>query len=486
VEILSTHISHIFLVGDRAYKLKHAVAFPYLDFSTVNKRRLACEAEVRLNRRTAPGLYLDVVPVSRPPDGDFLFNDDRDPVDWLVEMRRFSQNELFDSLARENRLSRPVMEKLAEQIFSFHDGEAPVADLDGAGIIRLIINNNVQCLVEFSRGVLDQTLVDNVVRETDQLFDLCVSKLSDRSNAGKVRHCHGDLHLKNIVLLEGLPTLFDAIEFNTALSEIDTFYDLAFLLMDLAHRGLPELANTVFNRYLELSEDYDALACLPLFQSMRAVIRGHVAAAQYHQTDERERSAKQQEAADYLKRALTFRSRNPARLIGIGGLSGTGKSRLARDLAPRVWASPGAVILRSDVTRKRLAGAHPLDRLPPEAYSWEMTQRTFETLNTEAKTVLSQGHTVIVDAVFSNDDQRNALENVAREAGTPFTGLWLTAAQEVREERVAERTGDASDATVEIVRQQAGYDVGTVGWHKIEAASDREITTRLALDYLEA
>ncbi len=257
VERIETHVSEVFLVGDRALKLKRAVVFPYLDFSTAGKRRAACEAEVRINRRTAPDIYKGVVAVTRRRDGTLAVGGDGTPVDWLVDMRRFDQDTLFDRLARKGALKRAMMEDLADAIARFHDSADVRTDAGGRAGVAMILNSNAQCFVDWGPGILDAAETDSLGRQADAALAAAAPVLERRRRGGRVRFCHGDLHLRNICLVDGRPTLFDGIEFNDAFATIDVLYDLAFLLMDLDTVGW-RLASIVFNRYLDVTGDATA------------------------------------------------------------------------------------------------------------------------------------------------------------------------------------------------------------------------------------
>jgi predicted kinase len=286
-----------------------------------------------------------------------------------------------------------------------------------------------------------------------------------------VRRCHGDLHLRNICLWEGRPTLFDAIEFSEELATIDLLYDLAFLLMDLEYRGARNLANRVLNRYFDRGEGEDALAVLPLFMATRAIIRAHVSAstAARHGATAAGQSAREQSRA-YLDLALRLLQPSPARLIAVGGLSGTGKSTLAYELAPQLGGSPGARVLRSDVIRKRLQGVAPETKLPAEAYRPEVTRQVYDALMRHAGQALAAGATVIADAVFSDPGERVAIEGAARQASVEFAGLWLEAPAATLEARLRGRRADASDADVAVLRRQLERPIGAMSWTLVDAA----------------
>ncbi len=477
VERRETHVSVVFLAGDRAFKLKRAVRFPYLDFSTSALRRAACEAEVAVNRRTATGMYLGVVAVTRERGGGLRLGGDGAPVEWLVEMTRFDEDTLFDRLARLGALDRDAMEDLAEAVARLHGQAEARARGGGRAGMGVIVDGNAATFAECAEGVLDSAKVERLNRLTRRALDRCAALLDARRAAGRVRRCHGDLHLRNIFLLDGKPTLFDALEFNQALADIDVLYDLAFLLMDLDHRGPRRLASIALNRYLDITGDTAGLEALGLFLSVRAAIRSHVeAAAAAGRTKRSEAARLGAEARAYLDMALTYLAPPPPMLVAVGGFSGAGKSRLARELAPFLGAAPGARVVRSDVVRKRLAGVHALSRLGPEGYSAAMTERTYRTIFAEARTALEAGYAVIADAVFARPGQRRAIAAIAARARVPFHGLWLEAPLEVRERRVTVRRRNVSDADAGLVRAQAAYGMGEIDWDRIDSSGPREET----------
>jgi predicted kinase len=285
-----------------------------------------------------------------------------------------------------------------------------------------------------------------------------------------VRQCHGDLHLRNIVLLDGVPTLFDAIEFNDEIACADVWYDLAFLLMDLWRRQLPRHANAVFNGYAAETGDLEGLALLPLFLSCRAAVRAKTSAtAARLQADAARSRELENTAREYLAMAIDLLQPEPPRLIAIGGLSGSGKSTVALALAPSVGAAPGALVLRSDEIRKTLCGAATLDRLGPAGYTPEMSQKVYGALADRAAMALRAGRTVIVDAVFARPADRAAIEAVGSSASAPFAGFWLDAPVDVLLTRTAQRQHDASDADASVVHQQVDAGIGSLSWRRVDA-----------------
>jgi hypothetical protein len=308
--------------------------------------------------------------------------------------------------------------------------------------------------------------------------------LQRRQRDGHVRRCHGDLHLANIVLIDGVPTLFDAIEFDETLATTDVLYDLSFLLMDLDHRGQRATANAVLNRYLwrrQEASDLDALAALPVFLALRASIRAMVG-AQRAKLAEEENAA----ALAYLERAVRYLDNPPPQLVLVGGLSGSGKSTLATALAPSIGRAPGAVHLRSDLERKALFGAGELERLSENAYGEDVTARVYDLMTQKTEAALRAGHSVIVDAVHAHRQERTAIEAVARRNGARLSAFWLDAPAAVLLARVAARKNDASDATPQVVERQLSYDLGQLEWTRLDASGPLEETLRTALSHLHA
>ena len=463
VEVIETHISRVFLAGERVYKLKRAVKLPYVDFTDPKTRKWACEQELALNRRTAPAIYLKVAAITKAPNGALALDGDGAAIDWVVVMQRFDQDQLLDALAQKpGALSRAHMENLAESLFAFHQACEIVKDRGGFEASAAIARGNVEMLHKFGDSTFDSRKMADLAGFTEAALARTEALLETRRDSGRVRRAHGDLHLRNIVLLGDKPTPFDCIEFNDDFAVIDVLYDLAFLLMDLDHRGSRGLANAVLNRTLDLTGDVDGLACLPLFLSMRAAVRAHVDAAQ----------RKFDEGQAYLDLALDYLTARPVRLIAVGGLSGSGKSSLAQQIAPAIGRAPGAVVLRSDAIRKRLAGVGLYDKLPTSAYTPDMSDRVYASLLGDAQRALAAGHSVILDAVHAKAGERDQAHNLAHELKVPFTGLWLDVPLAVRQDRIGGRRRDASDATAEVAKAQDSYDLGPLDWQILDAGGD--------------
>ncbi|PZA13053.1 DNA-binding protein [Rhodopseudomonas palustris] len=467
VKQIDTHGAAVFLEGNRALKIKRAVKFPFLDYSTLAKRKTACEQELAVGQRFAPTIYRRVVPITRTDNGALQIGGDGPVMEWAVEMMRFDDSATLDHLARAGSLGPELIDAVADAIAASHLAAPLAASAPWVASIEPILADDT---AELAAGGFAADDVSALDRGSRAALGRLRPLLERRGAAGFVRWCHGDLHLANIVILDGKPTLFDAIEFDPIIASVDVLYDLAFPLMDLLHYGRGSDSAQLLNRYLaETADDnFDALSALPLLLSMRAAIRAKVLLAR-PAADDSIRDANRAIAESYFALALRLIAPPPPRLIAVGGLSGTGKSVLARALSGHVPPLPGAVVLRSDVARKRLYGVADTERLPATAYTPDVTEKVYRGLAERAARILNQGHSVIVDAVFSKPDERQAIEAIAAELAVPFHGVFLTADLDIRIARVSGRIGDASDATPEIVRQQHSYAHGVIGWTTIDA-----------------
>ncbi|CAA7614429.1 bifunctional aminoglycoside phosphotransferase/ATP-binding protein [Magnetospirillum sp. SS-4] len=475
VQRIDTHISAVFLAGDRAFKLKKAVWLPFLDFTALAARKAACDAEFEINRRAAPDLYLGVRPLTRRPDGRVGLDGDGEVIDWVVEMNRFDQDGLFDRLARRGELDRALANRLTEAVFAFHSAAPRRPDKGGTAGLAWTVDTNRASMLPHVPAILAAGAVDRLTEASRAAVARLGPLLEARREAGLVRHCHGDLHLGNICLYLGRPVLFDAIEFSEDIACIDVFYDLAFLLMDLDRRGNRRAASWVMNHYLDLSGDFDGVAALPLFLSVRAAIRAHVSAAMAVHAGAGAAERLAADAVEYLDAAQAYLEPPPPRLLAVGGLSGSGKSRMGRELAPFLGV-PGAAVVRSDSLRKHLMGVSIHDRLGPDGYAVEVTERTYRALYDTCARLLAAGHSVVADAVFARPEQRAAIEAVARRAGVRFDGLWLEAPPDLAARRIVERKANVSDATPEVLERQRSYDLGDIAWTRVDSSPPKDVT----------
>lgn len=463
VEKIQTHISYIFLAGNKAYKLKREIKLPYLDFSTLEERRKACENEVKINKRTAPIIYIGVKPITVDPMGVYSIGGDGKIIDWVVEMTRFEGDKLLSQCAKRGLLDANLIENLAKEIYSFHS-KAKVHKESGSGDIAAILQNNLECFSKFGTGLFSEQQIKEAAAGSKKILAGISHLLDLRKRNGKVRHCHGDLHLANIVLIDGKPILFDAIEFDDALATIDVIYDLSFLIMDLAFQGLVVEANVLLNRYITLSLDFEGLAALPLFLSMRSGIRAHVAALNKDKV----------KVKNYMRFALKCLKPTSPKLVAIGGLSGSGKSSLARIISPNLTPLPGAVLLRSDIIRKQLSGIDQYAKLTEQAYSADITRKTYDEIYKRATIALNAGYSVIADAVFAAPFEREAIQDVGVRTEIKFKGIWLETDPSIASARISNRKNDASDATTSVLDQQLDYDVGTMNWSTFDSSMSLE------------
>ena len=395
VKRVDTANAVVFLAGADVYKAKRAVKFPFMDLSTLDKRREACEAEIAVNRASAPQIYLSTLPITRRGQ-TFALGGDGEIVEWAVHMRRFDENATLDRIADRGGVSDAIIDKLALVIRHMH-ARAPLRDAaPAAHALETYIEQNRAAFAE-RLDLFDPSIARKLTDDSRLAFANVRPILLERGEAGFVRRCHGDLHLRNVVLLEGQPTLFDAVEFSDEVATGDVLYDLAFLLMDLEERGLRAAANRLFNRYLasEPPEALTGLNALPLFLSLRAAIRAKVEAA----NAERLKGDKCKEAGAlahrYFDCAVHFLVAAPPRLVAVGGLSGVGKSALARALAPEIGRAPGALWLRSDAERKAMFGVDETVHLPVSAYASDVTRDVYDRLVMKARTALRAGQSVL-------------------------------------------------------------------------------------------
>jgi uncharacterized protein len=468
VDRIDTHAASVFLERGRALKIKRAVRFPYLDYSTLEKRKAACDEEIKINRRFAPQIYRRVIPITQNSDGSLDIDGNGTPVEFAIEMTRFDEHQTIDHLAEAGPLDPDLVDAIADAIAASHESAPAAPAAPWIESIPPIIEGNTKAF-RIAGCCFPADDIDDLAEASLSAFSLKRALLEQRGIQGYVRRCHGDLHLANIVLLDHKPVLFDAIEFDPIIASIDVLYDLAFAIMDFIRYDRHAAANTLLNGYLAKtpSENVDVLTALPLFISLRAAIRANVLLAHLDQACH--------DKADVMRSARTYfdlahLAIHPPTLVAIGGLSGTGKSVLARGLAPSVAPLPGAVILRTDVLRKQLFHVNERNRLPETAYQSNITKQIYEILVQRARRILLQGHSVVVDAVFADELERDAIHDAARKLNIRFAGFFLVTDLATRLSRVGSRERDASDATPKIAGLQEKYDIGEVDWVIIDAS----------------
>jgi aminoglycoside phosphotransferase family enzyme/predicted kinase len=433
--MLETHISWILLVGGYAFKLKKPVVLPFVDYGTAIRRHFFCNEELRLNRRFAPALYLDVVPV-------------KGAGEWAVRMRRFDEAKRLDHVCARGELSLAHLSELARVITAFHD-KAAVATVDSSFGSPAIVS--ALALANFTelhdQLPAEQARLSKLKQWTVSEFARVQARMLARKQAGRVRECHGDLHLGNLVLIDGQVTPFDCIEFNEDLRWIDVAAELAFTYVDLLDHQRPDLATWLLNEWLMCSGDFDALPVLRFHAVYRAVVRAKVAAI----------NGNTAAAADYLALAERLSMPPAVSLTITCGPTGSGKTTLSREsiLADR---HASTLCLRSDVERKRLFGLAPFtdsqSALAEGIYSDDANARTYVHLAKLAAECLSAGWSVIVDASFLERRQRQVFQALAERCQVPFSILLCAAPAEVLAQRLAARQGDASEATPAVLARQ--------------------------------
>ncbi|MGP3697559.1 bifunctional aminoglycoside phosphotransferase/ATP-binding protein [Rhodobacter sp. NSM] len=466
VEVVETHGALVFLAGREAFKIKRAVRYDYMDLSTLERRHRMLLRELELNRPPAPGIYRDVVAVAREAEG-LALGGKGEPVEWVLRMWRFPAEDELSAVAERGALDDRLAARLGRAVANYHRA-APRREADGDRLIAEILDELARVFAGMEVA-LGRERIARFDADARAALARLAPLLGRRSVEGRVRRCHGDLHLRNLVLIEGEPVPFDALEFDERLGTCDILYDLAFLLMDLDHRGLTRAAGIALGAWLlaAAGTEDSGLAALPLFLAVRAAIRAMVLV----QTDTARGAPghSDTEARHLLDEACRALSPPPPRLIAVGGVSGSGKTLLAASLAPGVGLPPGAVHLRSDLERKALAGVAADRHLPGAAYADEARRRVYRRMLDRAGALLRAGWPVILDATFLDPADREAAQDLARACGLRLEGIWLETSPEVLVERVTSRQGDASDADEAVVRAQLGRHPGAGDWILLDA-----------------
>lgn len=455
-----THLSHVFITEDDVYKLKKPLKLSFCDFSTLEKRRLACLKEIEVNQALAGELYRGILPITSE-NGAYRIGGTGEPIDWLVHMSPFRADDRADIALRQGRLSALALRDFVTRLFLHHKQTPHIGDPGWPDHLLGLTDDLAANLLgasappERTRNVEQwrQALRLRIIENRDLL--------EQRGRDAILTRCHGDLHLKNLCFWQDRLVAYDALEFDESLVRIDRLYDTAFLIADLWHHGFQAHANLVMNRYLGLSGDYDSVQLMPVYGALRAAIRGMTA----------QLSGQPGIAEDYLATSSTFLAPAPGtRPFLIAGRSGTGKSTLAASLAPRLAPPPGALHIRSDVLRKRRAGRLPEDQLPDEAYGATENRAVYDACLKTAQG-LKDRWPVILDI---------ALAGKGAEDLTPLDRLspvkiWLTAPEDILRLRIAGRREDASDATIGVMESQRTSPPGD-GWHMIDASGSPDET----------
>ena len=484
VRLIETHGAIVFLTDRKAYKMKKSVYFPYMDYSTLERRKSMCDREIDLNQRTAAEIYLRVLPITREEDSHLTFDGRGEAIEWLIEMNRFEPSDVLDRVAERGELTLEIIAKIAANLVQFHQNAEICDRVPGAEQIIRVIRGNDEQFASFAR-ILPRDRTRELTNLSLALAERYRILLDRRQKEGYIKHCHGDLHLHNICLYRGEPFFFDAIEFNESFSIIDVLYDVAFLLMDLDFRNFSAYANWIFNYYSWHERDFTGVALLPLFLATRAAVRSHVSVAIAESLYvPAQRPKFLQDAKTYLAKSLDYLAPRKPVCVAIGGLSGTGKSTLALTIAPQLDRCPGALILRSDVMRKLHFNVPLQEKLPDRCYSKEASQIVYQKLFAIAKTALQAGISVIIDCVFASDRLRQDVETVAKTCRVPFYGIWLTVSSKIAYQRIEERKNNVSDATIDIRKRQEFLDLGEIQWQVFDAELEEKLLVEWIKSYL--
>ncbi len=483
VLVKETNISYTFLTGQKAYKLKKGVKYPYVDYSTIEKRHQACLKEFEICERYTQAFCYGVQEVVQDKKGRIFLRSacadkKAEVIDYVLEMEEFHENMLFENMVDKGDLDRFEMMDTAELIFNQQEKSEIVSDRDGVDIIKKrIIENNamIRCFVP---EIFDEEDVDEMEKAQLEALEKHQALLRQRGKDGKIRSCHGDLTLRNLALWHSQVISLNPVEFNDEISQIDTLYDFAFLLVEMESKGVRRLASILFNHYMALTADWNGIPVLPLFLSCRAAVNAYVFAQRSSEMkDKQDAILMANRAYEQFVIARRFLVSQEPMLLACGGLSGSGKSRIGRESAPFIGNPPGAVILRDDVLRKNLLKTSLESQMDTAQYTPELESKVFEALCEEARRVLLSGQSVVTDALFHNEAQRKAIEALAKEIGVPFQGIWVDAPLDVRAERVMSRKRNPSDVkTIEELKKQLDVDVGKISWNKVDTSGDRMAT----------
>ena len=454
IQVLQTHISYIFLTGDYAYKLKKPVNMGFLDFSSLEKRQYYCQQELALNRPIAPEIYLDVLPITQHQE-TLEMNGKGEIIDYVVKMRQFPQTTLFSEMEKAGKLTESLLAQLGKRVAKFHQETKRNDYISAFGKpekIQSAIENNYRHTEKYVGSVQNQKQFLETKAFTDRFFQDNNSLLKKRVNHHFIRECHGDLHLKNICYWRDKIQLFDRIEFNEPFRFVDVMYDVAFTMMDLEFRDCQELATVFLNNYLEQTGDWEGVQLLPLYLTRQAYVRGKVNSLMLDDPNiaaEDKQEARKQ-AKQYYHLAWQYTQPKEGQLWMMSGLSGSGKTTVARDIAKQ----QRAIHLRSDAVRKHLAGIDPEAVGNGDIYRSEMTEKTYERLLEIGSLLASNGWNVILDAKYDRQYLREAVITEAKDHHLPLRIVYCTAPMDILLDRVAKRQGDISDATPSLLAQQ--------------------------------
>ena len=484
IELIETHISWVILTGEFAYKIKKPVDFGFLDFSTLQKRKYFCQQELHLNRRLAADIYLEVVAITGTTDKPQIAGSG-EIIEYAVRMKQFPQSAQLDNMLAASELKLTHMDTIADMVARFHQS-AEVADtasnFGNAETVYQPVEENFQQIKQqpASSPYADQLTV--LARWSQAQLKEKQKIMAQRKASNFIRHCHGDMHLRNMLWLNDKAMAFDCIEFNEKLSWIDVISDAAFLIMDLQHRQQQPLANRFLNRYLEVTGDYAALSLLPFYLGYRAMVRAKVSVLRLAQNNISAQQNQQilTEFESYLELAGRYTKTSTPQLIIMRGFSASGKSTVSQQLLDKT----GMIRIRSDIERKRLFASDSTTKTAGKInagiYASEATQQTYEKLRKLASDIINAGYSVIVDAAFLKHEQRQIFQQLATQLQVTYNILQTTAPDEVLRQRIQNRKNDISDADLAVLEYQlANYQT----LHKSETAYTTSIDTTQTVDF---
>jgi aminoglycoside phosphotransferase family enzyme/predicted kinase len=456
IKIIQTHISYVFLTGEFAYKLKKPVNFGFLDFSTLAQRQHFLEEELRLNQPVAPDIYLEIIPIIKQNDRYYLATENNlEGEEYVLKMRQFPQENLLINKFENGELTAQQIEILGETVAKFHPQTVTndyIKSFGTTSVINKSIQDNYEQTSKYigiaqTQEQYEQTkqFTDNFLRDKEQVF-------LQRIAQDKIRECHGDLHLKNICWWHDKMQLFDRIEFNEPFRFVDTMYDIAFTVMDLDAKGKPDFGNIFLNTYLEQTGDWEGVQILPLYLSRQAYVRAKVTSFLLDDPAiaEEDKNQALETAKSYYHLAWKYTQLSQGKLILMSGLSGSGKTTIAKKLAPQL----NAIIMRSDAVRKHLAGVPLNQQANEEIYSSDWSEKTYHKLLELGLLLAKQGFTVILDAKYDKIKWRTPVIEQAKVNHIPLEIIYCDAPKEELKERLLQREKDISDATPEVLLKQ--------------------------------
>jgi aminoglycoside phosphotransferase family enzyme/predicted kinase len=454
IDLIQTHISYVLLTGEYAYKVKKPVNFGFLDFTALAQRKYFCEEELRLNQRGAPHLYLEVLPITSV-NNQLHLNGEGEPIEYVLKMCQFPQEALFIHLFEKGKLTEKWMEDLGRVVAKFHahaQTNDAIRSFGHIARVREAIDQNYEQTEQYISGPQTQEQFDQTRNFTDQFFQEQQALFANRIASNRIRECHGDLHLGNICLWKDQILLFDCIEFNPSFRFVDVMYDVAFVVMDLEAQKRPDLANAFLNTYVEETGDWEGLQVLPLYLIRQAYVRAKVTSFLLDEPEisEEAKAEAKKKAAHYYQLAWQYTQKHQGQLILMSGLSGSGKSTVARYFARRLQA----IHIRSDAVRKHLGGISLYEKGGEKLYTPAMTEQTYRHLLNLGIRLAAQGYAVILDAKYDQQIFRITALEQAQVNHLPFHIFYCTAPLEVLRDRLQRRKGDITDAGVDLLEQQ--------------------------------